>query len=144
MIPFFYSDPQKIINYLDQLSRLSIILNDNKIFDEVINVILELKKDNDNSELYKLDDILLSMFNGFSKALPKYYELYKNILISSIQKDTPPKYMEYYKNYLKLLFSEKNYLGLFSAATQINLKYPRELYPLGKINNLNYIDVHKQ
>ncbi|XP_057320439.1 SKI3 subunit of superkiller complex protein [Microplitis mediator] len=126
----FESDPQKIINYLDQLSRLSIILNDNKIFDEVINVILELKEDKDKNELYKLDHTLLSLFNGFSKALPKYYELYKTILISSIQKDTPPKYMEYYKNYLKLLFSEKNYLGLFSAATQINLKYPRELYPL--------------
>ncbi|CAD6233381.1 GSCOCG00007165001-RA-CDS [Cotesia congregata] len=124
------SDVQKNLNYLDQLSRLSIILNDNGIFDEVIVLILELKEDKDKNELYKIDELLISMINGFTNALPKYHELYKNVLLSSLDKDISSKHLEYYKNYLKLLFSEKNYSGLFSAATQMNLKYPREMYPL--------------
>lgn len=125
---------------MDQLSRLSIILNDNEIFDEVIALILELKEDKDKNELYKIDELLISMINGFTNALPKYHELYKNVLLSSLDRDISSKHLEYYKNYLKLLFSEKNYSGLFSAATQMNLKYPREMYPLGKeITDYSYL-----
>ncbi|XP_014213900.1 tetratricopeptide repeat protein 37-like [Copidosoma floridanum] len=126
------SDQIKFLQYLKNLSKTLLKLNDDKVLFESISVLCKLKEKRDISEetVKIINEAMATVLTQCPRLSSDLDEILEQILSSIVEDKNSANRHEYYKKYLKLLYKFEKIDKLMSEAAKMHAIFVLDIYPL--------------
>ena len=134
-IIYLFSDLTKFNQYLKNVAKTVLKLNNDKALSESIAVISKLKEEGNFSEetIKLINDTLASILTQYPRLSSDHDRILEQVLSGIIDNENSINRHEYYKKYLKLLYKTEKFDKLFSEAIKMHNIFSQDVYPLGNL-----------